>query len=1169
MKNSMPVVLMMLLLGAGRSAAQTVVNSLSELQAHLGDNNAHIVMTPGTYRIAPDDVTSGQFTNATLLTISGTNSVFDFTDVEIEVDTDLFQSFGSVQVIEVAVWGQSNTLKNLTLTDLGSTRPSKTALNVLLDGRDNTVEGFNVTVRGSYPYGYGDIFGKGSGSVIGHKKHSAILVRGDRSLLKDCNVFQRSYGHAIFAQGALDAVIEGCYVEGEMRTTDEVLAEAGTGSAADDVDFMTVWGWTLTPGSMFSTLEEGIRAYSGGTDPDGNTRGCINLTVKDCTVKNARGGVSIGWTSGTKYIEGCVTIDCEGAYWPGSNGQIVESAGNAAYAPLLLYFFEGRGGSVVDLTLVDNENRYGNDELLYIIGEGHDVTIRSRDGYVQPDMRVMASGIRSGHRIDPSNAYNNLAAQNNTINNQSQYALELSTNSFNNGGQSAGPVSDWGSGNNISPISNHTAGGFSVLQIVRGEYFSAQNGISVHAEGEMGSKILNIQDGDWLRFDDYFFGSGPNRFEARVVSGSGGTIELRLDAVDGELIGTCAVPASTTSNAWNTVAVSLNEPRGKHDVYLVFTGGAGELMELDAFKFDVLFPGHTPKEWYAPTLVGHWKFDTGSGSVAVDSSGLGHHGTLENSSWVVGMEGHALAFNGNSSQVILPPEAFETVEEQITIAMWVYGDGSQPHNNSLLRANTASGNRAVNIHLPYGDAQVYWQTGTASGGYEQIYAPALEADFKGVWTHWVFTKDIRFSQGLMNIYRNGQLWLGSADRSEPVPDVAEAVIGSWIGGGFYKGLIDEVRLYNVALTATAVEELYRHYSEVKIGEFSSNQEVGAPAESGSASYLNGVYTVEGGGSDILGTSDQFYFVSGSHTGDGELATQVTSVENTHPWAKAGPMFRESTEAGSKNVFIAVRPDHQISMQVRETTGGSTEYEELVGGTDVKWVKLIRTGDLFTGLYSADGESWTEIATTTIRMPDDIERGFAVTSHDDSSLCMAKFNMVPPAPSGLTAEAFDAAQIDLVWNPAVSATAYNLKRATTSGGSYVIATNELTITNHRDTGLSAGTNYFYIVCGEYLGMEGDSSIEVSSVPSALIDPDQVVIGTVEIVDDSSGGHDFSLSITTSVLGHHYRIWTTKDLVAPDWQDRSGIRAGNGALLQIDIPMNPEEMNLFYKLDAWRQ
>ena len=77
-----------------------------------------------------------------------------------------------------------------------------------------------------------------------------------------CDILQRSFGHGIFMQAAHQPTIMRCTVKGEMRSTDEVLAEKGT--AAAKVDFMTTWGYKVPPGHVISLCEAGVRAYADG-----------------------------------------------------------------------------------------------------------------------------------------------------------------------------------------------------------------------------------------------------------------------------------------------------------------------------------------------------------------------------------------------------------------------------------------------------------------------------------------------------------------------------------------------------------------------------------------------------------------------------------------------------------------------------------------------------------------------------------------------------------------------------------------------------------------------------------------------------------------------------------------------------------------------------------------
>ncbi|HEV2013171.1 MAG TPA: fibronectin type III domain-containing protein, partial [Candidatus Dormibacteraeota bacterium] len=73
-------------------------------------------------------------------------------------------------------------------------------------------------------------------------------------------------------------------------------------------------------------------------------------------------------------------------------------------------------------------------------------------------------------------------------------------------------------------------------------------------------------------------------------------------------------------------------------------------------------------------------------------------------------------------------------------------------------------------------------------------------------------------------------------------------------------------------------------------------------------------------------------------------------------------------------------------------------------------------------------------------------------------------VTPRAPMGLTATTNGTAEIDLSWTASPGATGYNLKRSTTSGGPYsqVGGTPTTATASYHDTGLSAGTSYYYVV-----------------------------------------------------------------------------------------------------------
>ncbi len=183
-----------------------------------------------------------------------------------------------------------------------------------------------------------------------------------------------------------------------------------------------------------------------------------------------------------------------------------------------------------------------------------------------------------------------------------------------------------------------------------------------------------------------------------------------------------------------------------------------------------------------------------------------------------------------------------------------------------------------------------------------------------------------------------------------------------------------------------------------VGDFAANEDIGGPGLAGSASYNSGsgVYTVTGGGTDIYGTSDKFRFVHEPWTGDGRIIARVTAVENTHAWAKAGVMFRESTAADSKNVDLILSAGNKTQFLYRATTGGTTQYDPdaIVSGISAPyWLRLERHGDTFAGWQSPDGEMWFLTDATTFSMNAATRVGLAVTAHNDADLNTSTFDNV--------------------------------------------------------------------------------------------------------------------------------------------------------------------------------
>ena len=163
----------------------------------------------------------------------------------------------------------------------------------------------------------------------------------------------------------------------------------------------------------------------------------------------------------------------------------------------------------------------------------------------------------------------------------------------------------------------------------------------------------------------------------------------------------------------------------------------------------------------------------------------------------------------------------------------------------------------------------------------------------------------------------------------------------------------------------------------------------------------GEITMSAAGADIYNQTDQFRYAYKRLTGDGSITVRVDSADNVHTWTKAGVMIRESLEPVVKSAHMIVTPSGRVEFQYRSITGGSTTQPSLpVDSITLPcWVRLTRSGDTFTGEYSADGNTWQDLvvdagtSSTSLLMFSDAYIGLAVTSHSANVLTVAQFSNV--------------------------------------------------------------------------------------------------------------------------------------------------------------------------------
>jgi regulation of enolase protein 1 (concanavalin A-like superfamily) len=156
-------------------------------------------------------------------------------------------------------------------------------------------------------------------------------------------------------------------------------------------------------------------------------------------------------------------------------------------------------------------------------------------------------------------------------------------------------------------------------------------------------------------------------------------------------------------------------------------------------------------------------------------------------------------------------------------------------------------------------------------------------------------------------------------------------------------------------------------------------------------------TLEGSGADIWGTADAFRYHYTRFFGDGTITVRVRNVENTNAWAKAGVMFRETTSPGSKHVMAIVSAGKGLALQYRNASGQPSAQAAIKPGTAPEWLRLTRSGNLFTAAHSDDGTTWQTLGSVTVPMAGEVLVGLPVTSHNNATLATAVFDEVTVAP----------------------------------------------------------------------------------------------------------------------------------------------------------------------------
>lgn len=211
-------------------------------------------------------------------------------------------------------------------------------------------------------------------------------------------------------------------------------------------------------------------------------------------------------------------------------------------------------------------------------------------------------------------------------------------------------------------------------------------------------------------------------------------------------------------------------------------------------------------------LCGWWPMDEMQGTRIRDLSIYGNHGTLTNaadpptatSGWGAGVSQRELSLDGTNDYISVPHSASLAVTGALTLSAWVYVRSTPGYGFIVGKYGTPTAYAGPYSmqHLPGGVMETYRGTGSGHSGANSSSPTGIATN---AWVHVVFTDNL--STGLL--YWNAAQIHSSSTSGFAIADAGQPV---WLGrrtdGNYVVGQLAHVRIYNRALSATEIKQLY-------------------------------------------------------------------------------------------------------------------------------------------------------------------------------------------------------------------------------------------------------------------------------------------------------------------------------------------------------------------------
>jgi PKD repeat protein len=452
----------------------------------------------------------------------------------------------------------------------------------------------------------------------------------------------------------------------------------------------------------------------------------------------------------------------------------------------------------------------------------------------------------------------------------------------------------------------------------------------------------------------------------------------------------------------------------------------------------------TSSSTVAKELVGHWKLDDGSGLTAIDASGASHPGVLsDGTTWAAGKLAGAAQFDAYDDAVVVDGVAVDTVAGgRNTVAFWMKWNGGSDQ-------------------MPFGWNHAYdlYFSGS-SFGINTGQSNLLGISSSGLANRWVhvavvFPNDVP-TPSTAAIYIDGvaqQLSQQVGVTGDSRTATNRVVISGWGYGAGYKfgGLIDDVRIYNYALSASEVSALATVPNQLPVARISAAPSSGVAPLPVSFSGASS--------SDADGTITSYAW----SFGDGASGSGSTQ---SHAYASAGNYTATLTvtddRGASASTFATVTA---LAPPIAKALVGHWKLDDGTGTTAADATSADHGGTLF------GGATWTTGAVAGAVQFDGID-----------DLMVADGVAVDTTAGGCNTVAFwmkwggGDSQMPFGWNAA-----YDLWRA---GGSFGINTGNGDILGIPSTGLAGRWVHVAVVFPNGMATAANARIYIDGIAQAI-------------------------------------------------------------------------------------